>query len=278
MGFWEPLFFWFFAFGALATSCAVIVVRNPLYCALLLIADFFCFAGLYVLLSAHFLAVVQVLVYGGAIMVLFLFIIMLLNQRGKNLVANRFQVHYVIAIIAGLVMFLFSAGVIVSAVNLDNVSDSRDCIEWMAEVDDADDLDADDEERYQGCVATVGPEAHEQPRKIATAIDGLYADVEEETVEAEYRQTLRAWEDGTQRPSDGTYPRFDEDREYELPPSLQPDPDIDQVTPGRDGLYGTFMPVSIMLVNRFVIPFELTAVLLLAAIIGAVILAKRRVT
>ena len=79
MGFWESLFFWIFACGAVASSVAVVALRNPLYSALALIMDFFFFAGLYGLLSAHLMAVAQVLVYAGAIMVLFLFIIMLLN-------------------------------------------------------------------------------------------------------------------------------------------------------------------------------------------------------
>ena len=63
----------------------VIVYRNPLYSALALILDFFFFAGLYGLLSAHFMAITQVLVYAGAIMVLFLFIIMLLNLKDEEL-------------------------------------------------------------------------------------------------------------------------------------------------------------------------------------------------
>ena len=271
MGFWEPLFFWLFAFGALATSCAVIFMRNPLYCALALIADFFCFAGLYVLLSAHFLAVVQILVYGGAIMVLFLFIIMLLNLRGDNLVPNRFQVHYVIAIISGVVIFLFSAGVIMSAVDFDEVEQERQAhAERLAEVDDPDDV---------------------APLSTETAIPGLHADAEEQAVEQAYRQKMRMWKEGVASPSDDTYPRFDPQRQYEVPPSLDPEPferqaragdaDTDtaaRVVPGRKGLYVTFKHVSIKLVNRFVIPFELTAILLLAAIVGAVILAKRRVT
>ncbi len=271
MGFWEPLFFWIFAFGAIITSCAVIVSRNPLYCALLLIADFFCFAGLYVLLSAHFLAVVQVLVYGGAIMVLFLFIIMLLNLRGKNLVANRFQVHYLIAIASGVVIFLFSAGVILAAVDMDEVADEREA--HAAQLEEADDPD------------------EVEPLATDSAIPNLWVDAEERAVEEAYRAKMLAWRDGTAAPSDGKYSRFNPEREYELPPSLDPEPfmeaelgeDADEdvgpaIVPGRKGLYGTFKPVSIKLVNRFVIPFELTAVLLLASIVGAVILAKRRVT
>lgn len=71
----------FFIFGAVSLigAIAVISFRHPIYSALSLIVTFFSQAGLFVLLGAHFVAAVQVIVYAGAIMVLFLFVIMLLN-------------------------------------------------------------------------------------------------------------------------------------------------------------------------------------------------------
>ncbi len=64
---------------ALATAALVIILRNPIYCALSLVGTFFALSGLYLLLQAQFIAVVQVIIYAGAIMVLFLFVIMLLD-------------------------------------------------------------------------------------------------------------------------------------------------------------------------------------------------------
>src|SRR5712672_829621 len=71
----------FYAFGAVAivASTLVIAQRNPIYSVLLLIASFGALSGLYVLLDAPFAAVIQIVVYAGAIMVLFLFVVMLLN-------------------------------------------------------------------------------------------------------------------------------------------------------------------------------------------------------
>ena len=57
----------------------VILRKNPVHSALFLVVTFFCLAGLYLLLNAEFIAAIQVIVYAGAIMVLFLFVIMLLN-------------------------------------------------------------------------------------------------------------------------------------------------------------------------------------------------------
>ena len=75
----ETAFFFVLAFVAVVSAALVVLFRNPVYSALSLVATFFALAGLYVLLHAHFLAAVQVIVYAGAIMVLFLFVIMLLN-------------------------------------------------------------------------------------------------------------------------------------------------------------------------------------------------------
>ena len=71
----------FYLFGGLAVVASLLVIgqRNPIYSVLLLIASFAALAGLYVLLDAPFAAVTQMIVYAGAIMVLFLFVVMLLN-------------------------------------------------------------------------------------------------------------------------------------------------------------------------------------------------------
>ncbi len=71
--------FFLLAIVAVAAALGTLLARNPVNSALWLILNLFCIAGLYLTLNAQFIAVVQVLVYAGAIMVLFLFVIMLLN-------------------------------------------------------------------------------------------------------------------------------------------------------------------------------------------------------
>ena len=73
------MLFYFFGAVAVIASLLVIAQRNPVYSVLLLIASFGALSGLYILLDAPFVAVVQIIVYAGAIMVLFLFVVMLLN-------------------------------------------------------------------------------------------------------------------------------------------------------------------------------------------------------
>jgi len=81
--------FFFFAAVAVIFALVVILHRNPVVGALSLVASFFALAVMYVLLEAPFLAALQVIVYAGAIMVLFLFVIMLLNLKHQVEPATR---------------------------------------------------------------------------------------------------------------------------------------------------------------------------------------------
>ena len=75
----EVIAFYAFALLAIVASLLVVGQRNPMHSVMLLIASFGALAGLYVLLDAPFTAVTQIIIYAGAIMVLFLFVVMLLN-------------------------------------------------------------------------------------------------------------------------------------------------------------------------------------------------------
>lgn len=78
--------FLFYLFGGIAVLASALVIgqSNPMYSVLLLVASFGAISGLYVLLDAPFLAVIQIIVYAGAIMVLFLYVVMLLNAPQED--------------------------------------------------------------------------------------------------------------------------------------------------------------------------------------------------
>ena len=80
----ELLIFYAFAALAVIASLAVVLGRNPMHSVLLLIVSFAALAGLYIGLDAPFAAVVQIIIYAGAIMVLFLFVVMLLNAHRED--------------------------------------------------------------------------------------------------------------------------------------------------------------------------------------------------
>lgn len=82
--------FLFFLFGIVAAVTAVIMItrRNPVISALFLILNFASLAGLYITLNAQFIAVTQIIVYAGAIMILFLFVLMLLRPESQKKFLN----------------------------------------------------------------------------------------------------------------------------------------------------------------------------------------------
>jgi NADH-quinone oxidoreductase subunit J len=75
----DALYFWILAAAAVVASLLVIGQRNPMHSVMWLIVSFCALSGLYVLLGAPFVAAIQIIIYAGAIMVLFLFVVMLLN-------------------------------------------------------------------------------------------------------------------------------------------------------------------------------------------------------
>jgi NADH-quinone oxidoreductase subunit J len=80
----EQFLFFFIALVAVASAVYFVFAKNPLYAILSLIVTFFSIAALYVLLNAQFLGIVQIIVYAGAIMVLFLYVLMMLNLNSKD--------------------------------------------------------------------------------------------------------------------------------------------------------------------------------------------------
>lgn len=118
------------AIVGLASAVMLILQKNPVYSAILLIMHFFALAGFYLLLNAQFLAVLQILVYAGAIMVLFVFVIMLLNLQNEENLRDPFNLRKIIATILGVVLFLqFGVYFLVKAKHDLNIEQSPNSIE-----------------------------------------------------------------------------------------------------------------------------------------------------
>lgn len=106
--------FYIFAIILIISALAVVCLENPMHSALCLILNLFCVAVFFAMLEAHFLAVVQIIVYAGAIMVLVLMVLMLLNLKVEN--PRKTSLAYVIlsAVLAlvlfGLLSSLFEVG------------------------------------------------------------------------------------------------------------------------------------------------------------------------
>ncbi|HWU36298.1 MAG TPA: NADH-quinone oxidoreductase subunit J [Candidatus Acidoferrum sp.] len=119
----ETTLFVLLAVFTVVTAILVIAQRNPVNSAIFLILTFFALAGIYLLLHAEFIAAIQVLVYAGAIMVLFLFVIMLLNLEKEKRIVTRNRLWKGVGILLGLAL-LVQIGAIFQKVLLEGTKGS----------------------------------------------------------------------------------------------------------------------------------------------------------
>ena len=117
---WEAVFFWIFAIAAIFAGLLTVMARNTVHSALFLISSLVSVAALFILLGAEFIAGVQILVYVGGVMVLFLFVIMLVNvgleERGDAPIFNHSRqvaasLIFCLLLVFGL-LFAVNAGVV----------------------------------------------------------------------------------------------------------------------------------------------------------------------
>lgn len=99
--------FFFLSFLAILSGLMVVFAKNPVHSVLYLILTFFAIAGHYVLLNAQFLAVVHIIVYAGAIMVLFLFVIMFLNLNSDTEPQKSILYKLIGVLLSGALLVLF---------------------------------------------------------------------------------------------------------------------------------------------------------------------------
>lgn len=122
MGVYE-IIFWFLTVMALSCALGVILSRNPVNSVLFLIATFFAISGHYILLNAQFLAIVNIIVYAGAIMVLFLFVIMLMNLNADTEPQKNRLVQIAGAVSGGTLLLVILAALRTSTITtLDQTS------------------------------------------------------------------------------------------------------------------------------------------------------------
>src|SRR5689334_6578909 len=106
--------FYFLSFLAILSALMVVISKNPVHSVLYLIITFFAIAGHYVLLNAQFLAAVHIIVYAGAIMVLFLYVIMMLNLNAE-VEPHKTSLQKIAATIAGGILMIVLVGALRNA-------------------------------------------------------------------------------------------------------------------------------------------------------------------
>ena len=105
----DQILFYFFSALALGSAAYFVFARNPLYAILSLIVTFFSIAALYILLNAQFLGIIQIIVYTGAIMVLFLYVLMMLNLNKED-ESKKQNINKFIGVFAAGILFIGMLG------------------------------------------------------------------------------------------------------------------------------------------------------------------------
>ena len=220
----------FIIFGILAVGSAICVIafRNPIHSALALVLTFFSLAGLFISLGAYFVAAVQVIVYAGAIMVLFLFVIMLLNL-GRLQTTRQINKAKVFAVIVGILLAAEAIYIGIKAYDGTAVSPAPGGSQAVGAAITSEQLNriAEIESTY---------------RLDRTEINSTY--VPEISEQKNTVETLNASE-------------------------------ANQLIAKLQGEMGKPDRIGTILFTKFLLPFEVTSLVLLAALIGVIVLVKR---
>ncbi|MBC8137436.1 MAG: NADH-quinone oxidoreductase subunit J [Fibrella sp.] len=232
----QVILFLLFGAGALATALTMLLHPNPVRAALFLVLNLFCVAVLYLLLNAYFLAAVQVVVYAGAIMVLFLFVIMLLNLGTPDRTRDHLRIQQPLAALAGLVLAGAVAIALVRTMPLPVLDESGN-----------------------------PPKLRQPrgPRARAAAVAGLPEPVRPDAITEPGgggRMTPAANEDAVVMPENAARSAAN--------PNAVPSAEQGTVAGVGKALYDPNLP--------YLFPFEVTSILLLIATIGSVVLAQRK--
>ncbi|MFT3919060.1 NADH-quinone oxidoreductase subunit J [Cloacibacterium sp.] len=105
----DQILFYLFSALALGSASYFVFAKNPLYAILSLIVTFFTIAALYILLNAQFLGIIQIIVYAGAIMVLFLYVLMMLNLNKED-ESKKHNINKLVGIVAAGILFVGMLG------------------------------------------------------------------------------------------------------------------------------------------------------------------------
>jgi len=117
----ETVLFYLFSGVAIISAIFVVMKKNPVVSAVSLIITFISLAGFYMLLNAHFIAAIQILVYAGAIMVLFLFVIMLMDLKIEEDFLSRFKTQKFFGIVFAAIL-LIEVFIVIRGLNISSLS------------------------------------------------------------------------------------------------------------------------------------------------------------
>lgn len=255
----QSLLFAVFAIGAVASAIATITRKNPVASAMSLVAHFFMLTGLYLTLEAQFVAAVQVLVYAGAIMVLVVFVIMLLNVGRESQATGGRPLRTTLgALLAVMLVGMVSTVIVSKPTGKEQISGNVLVLFYSSERFP----EASGSSQFRTMTPFVTPTSERQG--YACGSDTLswnenkkHWEMVNDTiglVSYSSETTMAPWDVTMWHAADGSNDSF---------------VNVMQI--------GTTASIGATLFTTYLFPFEAVSLLLLAALIGALILAKRHV-
>lgn len=279
----------FYATAAVAVAAGFMVIwhRNPVISALYLVVCFFAVAVCYVLLHAHFLAAVQVLLYAGAVLVLFLMLIMLMNLDEKSLGRARPSIGKVVggAAVFGFILIMVTGLFGFQYLHQPNKVTRTELVLFLIGI-------GEDRARFEG----VAPSADKalNPEQLALVASALVEDYGGRDLKPYIVLPPEMEEIISQDRRDGT--NYFEALRSEVSGKLEREKSLATVNSDRPGIgnreivefvralargrldymeeFGTTRSVGRLLFSRYFLPFEAASMLLLAAIVGVLVLAR----
>lgn len=249
----EQIIFWALGAAVLGAAIVVITARNPIHSAIALVLCLFLLAGVFVLQKAHFLAVIEVMVYAGAVMVLFVFVIMLLNLSDEELGKAKRTVTQGIGVCAAVTVAAIAIWAVQPRADGAAVAPGaalRITTERLRAVS------AGDESVFQ--IAAMGGQA---PYRFELTPPQRFARLTE-------TGELKIKTDGKQPLPPLNVVVADAKGARAVRPFM---------VPIVDDTFGTTAKIGALLFDKYVLPFEIVSLLLLAAIVGAVVMAKKKI-
>ena len=226
--YFQDVIFWVLAVGSVAAALGVVLLRDIFRAALLLVVVFLAVAGFFVMMNAEFLAVVQVLIYAGAIAILIIFAIMLTRDVQQGNLPNRLQA------VAVLFPVLLLVALVYVAIDTD----------WN--------LLSDQDPQVQRDVELIQANNF---TGVPNRIDKLKENIVEATKRSEEQRLAKQEAEANQSEQEAKIAAKELARLEEI---------------------GQRSGIGDLLVNDYVLPFEVASVLLLAAIVGALVLVRER--
>lgn len=265
---WSDLAFFGCALLAIISAMVLINQRQPVYAALAMLSMFLGLTGIFTLLNASFVAAMQIMVYGGAVIVVFLFVIMLLNYHPEELPQEK-ETGFKLFVAIACALLAVGLGTLVGLGSIREASNTYNTVALI-------------QARQQAAgLEPIAPGAmddhHFLPLDTLTLTQHLDANAQEIAVAQKDLQTLKDAKGPSLQAAQTKLTRLEAERDQKLKKSRAAELEFGSTKGVGQALFNLHMDKDhTRYTTSYMVPFELLSLLIVAAMLGAVVLSKPR--